>query len=355
MKPIYCNVPQIGQEEKEAMLQVFADEEILVQGEQVYKFEEEFAEYIGTRYAVAVNSGTDALYLSLKSLELENTFIATTPISFKATSEIIMLSELKPSYHDIDNHTGNLYKIPNYYRYQCIILVHLYGHPSDFSLFTEHIEQNNTVIIEDACQAHGAIYNGKKVGSIGIVGCFSFYPTKNMTTGGNGGMITTNNEYIRDTCEAFREHGKPNNPYTIGINSRMNTINAAIGRIQLKKLDGFNKRRKEIANIYDNELKETSIDLPPDTEGRVYHLYTIKHQKRDLIYRRLRSKNIYCGIYYDKPLHKYSCLSLDIHQELPFAEQFCKTCLSLPCHPGLTDKEILSICDIIKTIKEANK
>ena len=351
MKPIYCSVPQIGHEEIDAVFQVFADEEMLVQGEQVYRFEEEFARYIGTRYAVAVNSGTDALYLTLKALGIgRGSYVLTSPLSFKATPETIKLVGANPCYKDVAEHTGNLYG--TFTNVDAIIPVHLYGHPVFIERFVDMCERNNQVLIEDACQAHGAIVDNKKVGSFGRAGCFSFYATKNMTTGGNGGMITTNDSMIQEKTILLREHGGPLNTYEYGMNSRMNTINAAIGRVQLRKLDAFNKRRNEIAKIYNHELKHTDIQLPVNTKGRVYHLYVIQTMFRELLKNKLREQNIFTGIHYSKPLHQYPCLSDDISQRLPNAEYLCQTCLSLPCHPGLSDDDVHRVCDVITSVKE---
>lgn len=353
MKRIYNSVPQIGQEEIDAVSQVFVDEEMLVQGEQVYKFEEEFAGYIGTRYAVAVNSGTDALYLTLKALGIKTgDKVLTSPLSFKATPEAIQMTDAMPCYLDVEKDTGNLDCMSGVV--DAVLPVHLYGVPVCIPLFKDYCKEHNIVFIEDACQAHGATYDGKKIGSFGRAGCFSFYATKNMTTGGNGGMITTDDSLIKETCILLREHGGPLNCYEYGLNSRMNTINAAIGRVQLRKLDGFNQRRDEIACIYDEQLKPTFLCLPPHIGGRVYHQYVINSKHRDLIKKTLADKGVHCGIHYSKPLHQYRCLSDWVSQSLPNAEWFCQTCLSLPCHPGLTNDEVYMICEIIKNIKEVS-
>ena len=212
-------------------------------------------------------------------------------------------------------------------------------------------EEQKIPIIEDACQAHGAVYKNRKVGSLSDVGCFSFYPTKNMTVGGDGGMTTTNNEEIAQKISSIRDNGrKTKNEFDkLGFTMRLNTVNAAIGRIQLKHLDEKNSRRREIVSIYKKNLVEDCI-LPENENGKsVYHQIVIRHSKRNEIRKGLADNDIGSAIYYETPIHLQP-----IYQEygykLPNSEKFSKEVMSLPSYPLLTDEQILVICEHVNKI-----
>lgn len=351
---IYTSQPVITEEMKQAVSKVFDDDEMLVGGKQVDLFEKEFADYIGTRYAVALSSGTDAITISLRCLNITKEVI-TTPLSFVATPEGIVLAGATPRFADIDNVTSNIdpenirKKITK--KTQAIMPVHLYGLPCDMKQIMEIADDNNLIVIEDSAQAHGAEFDGKKVGSIGKCGCWSFYATKNMTTGGNGGMITTNNKGVYDTARLLREHGGANNSTMIGYNARMNTINAAIGRVQLSNLDKWNRYRNTIADIYSEKLKELDFRFPLDDSGRVYHLFVVRFKQRDLLQKALREKGVYCGVHYPKPLHKLPPFSKYVDGKFPVAERHCKENISLPCSPILSRDNIEYVCDGIKEVR----
>ena len=326
--------------------------ESFVNGESVSKFEEEFARYIGTKYAVSVNSGNSALQLSLMALDISNNSKVATPTnSFIASANCIRMTNAQPILTDIDARDGGIDVSSITERPDAIIPVHIYGNPCDFDSVKAFAEEQKIPIIEDACQAHGAIYRNKKVGSLSDVGCFSFYPTKNMTVGGDGGMSTTNNEEVADKIRSIRDNGrKTKNEFDkLGFTMRLNTINAAIGRIQLKHLDEKNSRRREIVSIYKENLIEDCI-LPENENGKsVYHQIVIRHENRDKIREELTNNDIGSAIYYEKPIHLQP-LYLEYDYKLPNSEKFAKEVLSLPSYPSLTNDQLLEICEHVNKI-----
>src|SRR5216683_4872316 len=275
--------PVVDEEMLEAGLSALRDER-LVMGESVYKFEKEFARYCGTRYAVSTGSGTAALQIAFQSMGIRNDDeVLTSPFSFFATSNAIIHAGAQPRFADVEDDGFNLdpskadSKLTA--RTRAIMPVHLYGQPARMDEFRDLAEDKGISIVEDACQAHGAEYDGRRVGSLGQAACFSFYTSKNMTVCGDGGMIVTNDEGVADAARSFRDCGRPSK-YTmsrIGYTSRLNTVNAAIGRVQLRKLDGWNKVRRGMANLYRRELSGTEgVELPPDETGQEtpeYHLF----------------------------------------------------------------------------------
>jgi len=339
-------VQEFTNEMEEAAIDALRNESF-VNGESVSKFEEEFARYIGTKYAVSVNSGNSALQLSLMALDISaDSKVATPTNSFIASANCIRMTNAQPILTDIDVRDGGIDVSSITEKVDAIIPVHIYGNPCDFDSVKTFAEEQKIPIIEDACQAHGAIYRNKKVGSLSDVGCFSFYPTKNMTVGGDGGMSTTNNEEIADKIKSIRDNGrKTKNEFDkLGFTMRLNTINAAIGRIQLKHLDEKNSRRREIASIYKENLIEDCI-LPENENGKsVYHQIVIRHEKRDKIREELTNNNIGSAIYYDKPIHLQP-LYLKYDYKLPNSEKFAKEVLSLPSYPSLANDQLLEICE----------
>ena len=344
-------VQEFTEEMENAALEALRNESF-VGGESVSKFEEEFAKYTGTKYAVSVNSGNSALQISLMSLGISNKSKVITPTnSFIASANCIRMVNAQPILSDIDSRDGCIDVFSVTEKADAIIPVHIYGNPCDFDSVKSLAEQQKIPIIEDACQAHGAIFKGKKVGGISDVGCFSFYPTKNMTVGGDGGMATTNNEEIALKIKSIRDNGrKTKNEFDkLGFTMRLNTVNAAIGRVQLKHLDEKNSRRREIVEIYRKKLAEDCI-LPENLEGKsVYHQIVIKHEKRDDVRKALLDNDIGCAIYFEKPIHMQ-----EIYQEygltLPNSEKFSKEIMSLPSYPSLTDEQVEIIAESVNKI-----
>jgi perosamine synthetase len=342
---------KVTDEMKDAVNAVLENEKFIL-GESVFKFEEEFARYIGTKYAVAVNSGNSALQLSLIALGLEkNSKIITSTNSFIASANCILMVGGIPILTDINSGDGNMDISNVSEKSDGIIPVHIYGNPCDFESIKAKSEEEKIPIIEDACQAHGAEYNNKKVGSLGDVGCFSFYPTKNMTVGGDGGMVTTNNEDVAKTIISLRDNGRQTQSEhdKLGYTMRLNTINAAIGRVQLKQLDHMNSKRREIAQIYKKNIGEENFLIENSNGVSVYHQIVLKHEKRDKIIEYLKKNEIGYAIHYSLPIHKQP-LYLSYGFNLQKSEKFSSQILSLPSYPSLSHENIKVICEKINDI-----
>ena len=351
---IETSIPTIDEEMEKELLRALR-EEMLVGGKSVELFEQEFARFVGSQYAVAVNSGTDALFITLRCMGITGKVI-TPPMSFVATAESIVLGGARPSFVDIDPNTWNIdvEKIEDAIDGETVAImpVHLYGLPCNMKRIQEIAEDHNLFVIEDCAQAHGAMFNGKKVGTIGDAGCYSFYSTKNMTVGGNGGIIVTDDKQVADKAKLLREHGGSNNAIYIGYNARINTINAAFGRVQLKRLNEWVAKRQQIAEHYKKQLKDVKTQKG---EGNVYHLFGIQTEQRDRLKDHLKSKGIFTGVHYP-----HSIAALKPYQEFAESKTFsisdhhAKTCLSLPMHPQLSFNDVDVVCREIAAFKEAN-
>ena len=344
-------IQEFTEEMEEAAIHALRNESF-VGGESVSKFEEEFAKYTGTKYAASVSSGNGALQISLMALGIGESHKVITPTnSFIASANCIRMTNAKPILTDIDTNDGGIDLSNNKNKVNAIIPVHIYGNPCNFDSVKSFAEEQKIPIIEDACQAHGAEYKGKKVGSLGDVGCFSFYPTKNMTVGGDGGMTTTDNEETASKIKSIRDNGrKTKNEFDkLGFTMRLNTVNAAIGRVQLRHLDEKTTRRREIVSIYRKNLMQDCI-LPENKDGKsVYHQIVVKHEKRDEIRKELADNEIGSAIYYETPIHKQPIYQL-YKFELPNSEKFSKLILSLPSYPQLTDDQALEICEHVNKV-----
>jgi len=344
-------VPEFTKDMENAAIDALRNEKF-VMGESVFKFEEEFARYTGTKFAISVNSGNAALQLSLISLGItEKSKVITSTNSFVASANCILMTGAKPVLCDINYDDGNIDIKTTNEKPEAIIPVHIYGNPCDFDSIKSVSETHKAPIIEDACQAHGATFDHKKVGSIGDVGCFSFYPTKNMTVGGDGGMVTTNNEEIKKQIDSLRDNGRRTRTEhdKLGFTMRLNTVNAAIGRIQLQTLDEKNKRRRELASLYKKFLGDDCM-LDENPKGTsVYHQIIIKHQKRDEIFSHLSKNNIGVAIHYPRPIHKQP-LYENLGYNLPISEKFSNEVLSMPSFPQLKDDDVKVICEKINEV-----
>ena len=344
-------VPEFTKDMENAAIDALRNEKF-VMGESVFKFEEEFARYTGTKFAISVNSGNAALQLSLISLGItEKSKVITSTNSFVASANCILMTGAKPVLCDINYDDGNIDIKTTNEKPEAIIPVHIYGNPCDFDSIKSVSETHKAPIIEDACQAHGANFDHKKVGSIGDVGCFSFYPTKNMTVGGDGGMVTTNNEEIKKQIDSLRDNGRRTRTEhdKLGFTMRLNTVNAAIGRIQLQTLDEKNKRRRELASLYKKFLGDDCM-LDENPKGTsVYHQIIIKHQKRDEIFSHLSKNNIGVAIHYPRPIHKQP-LYENLGYSLPISEKFSNEVLSMPSFPQLKDDDVKIICEKINEV-----
>lgn len=355
--------PNFGKEEETAVKEVL-ESGIIVQGPRIKSFEEEFAEYIGVKFAVAVANGTIALDVALKALKLgPGDEIITPSFSFIASCNSILFQNSKPVFVDIDPRTFNIdpsdvaEKITA--KTKALIPVHLFGQPAKMDALKEIAEDNRVFLVEDAAQAHGAEYKGQKVGSIGDVGCFSFYATKNMTTG-EGGMITTNDPKLVRRARLIINHGQSQkyHHYTLGYNYRMTELCAAIGLVQLKKLDEFNEKRREHANLLTGRLCNFSGLTPPyvEKDGKhVFHQYVVRVEdtypiERNKLAERLNEQGIGVAVHYPTPIYKQPLyLMLGYGSTVcPVTEDACKRVISLPIHPLVDKNDIQYILNVLK-------
>ena len=342
--------PIIESEEQKAVLDVLKSG-VIAQGPKVEEFEENFAKYCGVKYAAAVNSGTAALHLAMMAMGIkEGDEVITTPFSFIATANSILYVGAKPVFADIDEKTFNVSpesvaeKITG--KTKAIMPVHLYGQPCDMKTLKEIAGDHRLMILEDACQSHGAEYENKRVGSFGDAAAFSFYPTKNMTTS-EGGIITTDNKEIAEKSKIFRNHGQTKRYYHefMGYNLRMTDIEAAIGIEQLKKLDKFTGKRIENAKYLTKKLGKVKGITTPYVSGsvkHVYHQYTIKVDSRDEINKKLNDAGIGTGVHYPIPINEqpfYKKLGY-FSKETPVSGECSKKVLSLPVNPSVTTENL---------------
>lgn len=331
-----------------------------VGGPFVQEFEEAFAQFCGCRFAVGVSSGTSALWMTLLCLGVgPGDEVITVPSTFIATAEAISLCGATPVFVDVDDHTQTLNPAllknaitPNT---KAIIPVHLFGQPADMDPIMRCAVKHNLYVIEDACQAHGALYKGKPVGSIGDAGCFSFYPGKNLGAYGEAGAVTTNNAELARKMSILRDHGQARKYFhsMVGWNGRMDGIQGAVLRVKLDYLESWNEKRRQHAAMYHDLLcDQEDVKLPAEMEyaRHVYHIYAIRVRNRDQLLARLNEKGICCGIHYPLPLHLQEAYrSLGFTKgTFPIAEQCADELLSLPMFPELTRNQIEFVAHEIK-------
>lgn len=366
--------PLLGEEEKRAVLDV-VESGMLAQGKKVEEFERAFADFIGVKQAIATSNGTTALHAVLLAHGIgPGDEVITTPFSFIATANAIRMVGATPVFVDIEEKTFNinpaLIEPAITTKTKVILPVHLFGLPAEMDKIMAIAQKHNLTIIEDACQAHGAEFQGKKVGSFGT-GCFSFYPTKNMTTG-EGGMITTSDEELAKKIRKIINHGSEQKYYhdVLGYNYRMTDLAAAIGIEQLKKLPAFNKRRREHAAVLTQHLATLPGFIVPElVPGHVFHQYTIRLTPpwtgtRQECIDQLQQQGIATNIYYPLPLHQQKAYSHDPHYanhlhyrqgSFPVTEKVAGEVLSLPVHPALSLEDIAVIVKAIKGLAEQKK
>jgi perosamine synthetase len=334
--------PIIGEEEKRAVLRVLGAG-MLAQGPEVEAFEQAFARLCGVRYAIATSSGTTALHVALLAHAVgPGDEVITSPFTFIASANAVLYVGATPVFVDIDPVTFNirpdLIEAAITPRTKAILPVHLYGLPADMGAITEMADRYGLAVIEDACQAHGATYYGKPVGSFGT-GCFSFYPTKNVTSG-EGGMITTDDTELAEVCRQLRQHGMRERYHhdIVGFNYRMTDVHAAIGLAQIKKLGKLNRARVENAQYFTRHLRNVNLPIVPAGCEHVFHQYTVRvpAECRDAVVAGLRDRGIGAAVYYPIPIHQQRLYQgMGYRARLPAAEQAAREVLSLPVHPGL--------------------
>ncbi|MCK4226683.1 DegT/DnrJ/EryC1/StrS family aminotransferase [candidate division WOR-3 bacterium] len=345
-------------------------------GPNVQKFEKEFALFNKVKYCVGVGTGTEAVHLAIRSLGIgEGDEIITPSHTFFATIEAIIHAGTYPVLIDIDPqwYTLSPEAVLNYIESYCIkeknglkdkktgkiiraiLPVHLYGHPADMDALREIADEYNLMLIEDSAQAHGAEYKGKKAGALGDVAAFSFYFSKNLGAFGEGGAVTTSNEEYANRLRRLREHGQKDKYHheSIGYNSRLDELQAAVLRCKLKLLNKWNDRRRDIASFYNDALNGLPLKTPTEAEWahHVYHLYVVRSTRRDELFKYLKEKGIGCGIHYPIPCHLQEAMKKYGYKEgdLPQTEKIAKEVLSLPMHPHLREDDTLRV---VKTIRE---
>ncbi|HEX7225331.1 MAG TPA: DegT/DnrJ/EryC1/StrS family aminotransferase [Candidatus Limnocylindria bacterium] len=341
--------PRMGEDEK-AQVWAAMDSGSLAQGPRVRAFEEAFAAFVGADHAVAASSGTTALHLAMLGYGIgPGDEVVTVPFTFIASANSILYTGARPVFVDIDERDFTmdpaLVEAAITPRTKAIMPVSLYGQPAQMDVITEIAERHGLAVVEDACQAHGAAIGGRRSGTWGA-GTFSFYPTKNMTTG-EGGMLTTNDGELAERVRLLREHGMKVRYHhdIVGYNFRMTDIAAAIGLAQLPKLDGFNDRRRAIAARYDAELRGVVTPTVRDGVTHVYHQYTILVRERDVFAERLKERGVGTAIYYPIPVHRQKpFLALGYGDDvMPVTDRLTAEVLSIPVHPSLTDDEVATV------------
>jgi perosamine synthetase len=356
---IPISAPLIGDEEISSVINVLKTGD-LASGRYVTEFEESFRSFIGTRYGVATSSGTTALHVALLALGIKSgDIILTTSFSFIASSNAILYLQAKPVFIDIDPDTFNIsvedliIKIKKYPNAKAILLVHLFGLPADMKRIMEIATEHNLLVIEDCAQAHGASIEGKNVGTFGHVSTFSFYPTKNMTSG-EGGIVLTSDPKIKETLQLLVNHGQSEryNHILLGYNFRMTNIHAAIAIEQLKKLNNFNETRIENARYYKQFIQSSRITLPviPDGYRHVFHQFSlIVEKERDQFTDYLVNQGVGFGIHYPTPIYSQPLyIKLGLHtSDCPVASETANRILSIPVHPALTKDQLKYIVHVI--------
>ena len=326
----------------------------------VAEFEKAFAEFCQARYAIGVGNGTEALWFTLLALGIgRGDEVITVPNTFIATVEAISFSGATPVFIDVDEKTytmnPELLEEAITANTKAIIPVHLFGQMADMYPIIDIAKKNGLVVIEDACQAHGAEYKGRKAGSIGEAGCFSFYPGKNLGAYGEAGAVVTNNPDLQEKISMLRDHGQGHKYYhdLIGWNARMDGIQGAVLNVKLKHLTEWNDARRKNARLYNEFLSEINgIIAPHEAEyaKHIYHIYAIRVKNRTELIDLLKQKDIYCGIHYPVPVHlqnAYKFLGLQ-NSNFPVSEKCAEEFVSLPMFAELTDEQIKYVVDEIK-------
>jgi dTDP-4-amino-4,6-dideoxygalactose transaminase len=360
-----------------------------IMGKNVTEFEREFAEYIGVKHAISVGNGTDALVIALKSLGIgSGDEVITTPFTFFATAETISAVGAIPVFVDVEKDTFNIdpakieEKITE--KTKAIVPVHIFGQSAKMDEINEIAKKHGLKVIEDACQAIGGKYKERKIGTLGDVACFSFFPTKNLGCAGDGGILVTDDDNVATIARALRTHGSGENGqkaynllnniteevatvnnaddtvynplkyynYLIGYNTRLDAIQAAILRVKLTHIDNWNAKRREVAKTYDEKLKDTDLITPfiGEENEAVYHMYIIQSENREAMLNKLKEKGVATGVYYPVPLHLQKVYKDLGYKEgdMPVSEYLSHRTFAIPVYPELTEEEVNYIINSIK-------
>lgn len=350
--------PIIGDDERRAVDRVL-NSGMLAQGPEVSAFEEEFSKFVNGHKCVAVNSGTSALHMALIAADIKAGDEVIVPsFTFAATANSVALTGATPVFVDIDPRTFNIdpaaIEAAITPKTKAIQPVHLYGQPAQMDKILEIANKHNLLILEDAAQAHLATFNGQYVGSFGLAGTFSFYPTKNMTSG-EGGMISCATDEFARICKLLRNQGmeKRYENEVVGFNTRMTDIHAAIGRVQLAKVEEWTKIRQQNANFLDENLSGVVTPYVIPNAVHVYHQYTIRVRghDRDKFAEEMTKRGVGNGVYYPIPVHQLPSFNLKF--DLPNTTAACKEVISIPVHPSLTQSELETVVEVINSIANA--
>ncbi|VVB87091.1 UDP-4-amino-4-deoxy-L-arabinose--oxoglutarate aminotransferase [uncultured archaeon] len=326
-------------------------------GKKVEQFEKSFAHYCGAEHGIGVANGTDAIHLALLACGIgKGDEVITVSNTATPTVLAITYTGAKPIFVDIDPeaYTIDVEKIEENItgKTKAVLPVHLYGQPADMQPVLEIAQKYELKVIEDACQAHGAEYNGKKVGGLGDVGCFSFYPTKNLGGYGDGGMAVTSNEELAEKLRMLRNYGMKKQYHSLikGFNSRLDELQAGILDVKLKKLDEWNEKRRSNAKIYEELLENVVKPVEKSYAKHVYHLYVIRCKKRDEVQKNLAASGVNTLIHYPVPIHRQEAFAGFKNISLPFTEKYSGEILSLPMHPDLDEEQIRHVSGLINSM-----
>jgi dTDP-4-amino-4,6-dideoxygalactose transaminase len=328
-------------------------------GPDVAQFEKDFAQFCGAQHCLGMNSGTSALHIALRLLNIgPGDEVITTPFTFIATSWAISYVGARPVYVDIDDATFNL--DPKLVeraitpRTKAVLPVHLYGQPCELDALLSICRKHNLPLIEDACQAHGAKYKGRTVGTFGAISCFSFYPAKNLGACGEGGALVTNDDALAARAKSLREHGSTQRYHhdEVGYNYRMEGIQGAVLGVKLKHLAAWQEGRRRVARRYAELLADTPLRLPREAAGTesAWHLYTVRHPRRDELKKHLEENGVGSAVHYPLPLHLQKVYASLGHKpgDFPVTEKAAGEVLSLPMFAELTDAQILRVAEVVK-------
>jgi dTDP-4-amino-4,6-dideoxygalactose transaminase len=331
-------------------------------GKFVEKFEKDFASSCHTKYAVALASGTDALYLGLRALRIKpGDEVITSPFTFIATAEAIERSSASVVFADIDEKTYNISpaeiekRITT--RTRVIMPVHIFGQPADMTAINSIAKRHNAVVFEDACQSHGALWNGRPAGSLSRCAAFSFYPSKNLGAYGDGGAFTTDSAELARNMRLLRDHGRKGRYLhsVKGVNSRLDALQAAILTVKLRHLNDWNSKRRQAAKLYTRFLADSPEIITPhisDSAQSVFHVYAVRVPKRDRVVAKLEENGIHAGVHYPLPVHLQPAFRhLKIKKgSYPVCERVCRSVISLPIYPEITESQIEFVSETLKRI-----